>query len=83
MKVTDVQYSKMHLAVHERGSRARVSLYCFPLWEFFFFALIKLDFPVDENVHLNVNTHISRPRVKYGGLGDWGGGIIYMSAFIL
>lgn len=33
------------------------------------FALIKLDLPIDENVHLNVNTHISRPPVKYGGFG--------------
>ena len=37
---------------------------------FFFFALIKLDLPVDENVHLNVNTHISRPPVKYGDLAE-------------
>lgn len=40
----------------------------FPLPVFSFFALIKSDFLREENVHLNVSTHISRPPVKYGGM---------------
>lgn len=73
MKVTDVQGN----ANHGVCVCIRVCAEGGPL--FWIFALIKLDFPIDENVHLNVNTHISRPPMKYGGLGR----IIRMSAFVL
>lgn len=38
---------------------------CVLFWEEIF-SLMELDLPVDENVHLNVSSHISRPPVKYG-----------------
>lgn len=61
MKVTDVQEDAV---VNEYCSACACA--CDGLL-FGFFALIKLDLPIDENVHLNVNTHISGPAVKYGG----------------
>lgn len=59
MKVTDVQEDAV---VNEYCSACACDGLLFG-----FFALIKLDLPIDENVHLNVNTHISGPAVKYGG----------------
>lgn len=32
-----------------------------------FCAMMKLDFSIEENVHLNVSPHIGRAPVKYGG----------------
>lgn len=66
MEVTDVQ--------GDAYQRVRVSI-CICLcvsgkpsvlfWEEIF-PLMKLDLPVDENVHLNVSPHISWPPVRYG-----------------
>lgn len=65
MEVTDVVEDAPRLAwlCHESPP-----LFSSFLSFFFYFALIKLDFLREENVHLNVSIHISRPPVKYGGI---------------